>query len=114
MTESTRRGKQNATPWSNRRFLMCRPTHFAVTYRINPWMDPTAPYDNALAVSQWENLRRTFLDLGHTVEEIDPLPGLPDMVFAANGATVIDGTVYSAQFRYLERAAEAPAYLDWF
>ena len=35
-----------ATP---RRYLMCRPTHFAVTYRINPWMDPTAPYDNALA-----------------------------------------------------------------
>ena len=31
-------------------------------------------------------LRQTFLDLGHTVELIDPLPGLPDMVFAANGA----------------------------
>src|SRR6266853_4017039 len=22
------------------RFLMCRPAHFAVTYAINPWMDP--------------------------------------------------------------------------
>ncbi len=100
-----------ATP---RRYLMCRPTHFAVTYRINPWMDPTAPYDNPLAVSQWENLRQTFLDLGHTVELIEPLPGLPDMVFAANGATVVDGKVLAVQFRDAERADEAPAYAAWF
>ncbi|WP_127543273.1 dimethylargininase [Actinoplanes sp. OR16] len=97
-----------------RRYLMCRPTHFAVTYRINPWMDPAAPYDNALAVSQWETLRQTFLDLGHTVELIDPLPGLPDMVFAANGGTVVDGRVLGVQFRDAERADEAPAYASWF
>src|SRR5262249_54956870 len=47
-------------------------------------------------------------------DEIEPIPGLPDMVFAANGATVIDGIAYGAQFRFPERAAEAPAYLDWF
>jgi N-dimethylarginine dimethylaminohydrolase len=100
-----------ATP---RRYLMCRPTYFAVTYRINPWMDPTAPYDNALAVQQWTTLRQTFLDLGHTVDLIDPVPGLPDMVFAANGATVVDGRVLAVQFRDPERADEAPAYRSWF
>ena len=100
-----------ATP---RRYLMCRPTHFAVTYRINPWMNPAAPYDTALAISQWTSLRQTFLDLGHTVELIDPLPGLPDMVFAANGATVVDGKVLAVQFRDPERADEAPAYRAWF
>src|SRR5918997_1228229 len=99
---------------TTRRFLMCRPTYFAVTYRINPWMDPTAPYDNALAVRQWETLRQTFLDLGHTVDLIDPVPGLPDMVFAANGATVVDGRVLLARFRYEQRAAEADAYRTWF
>ncbi len=99
---------------TTRRFLMCRPTYFAVTYRINPWMDPTAPYDNALAISQWETLRQTFLDLGHTVDLIDRLPGLPDMVFAANGATVVDGKVLGVQFRDPERADEAPAYRAWF
>ncbi len=26
----------------NARFLMCRPEHFAVSYAINPWMDPPA------------------------------------------------------------------------
>jgi N-dimethylarginine dimethylaminohydrolase len=97
-----------------RRYLMCRPTYFAVTYRINPWMDPTAPFDSALAVAQWESLRQAYLDLGHTVELIEPLPGLPDMVFAANGATVVDGKVLAVQFRDPERADEAPAYKSWF
>ncbi len=97
-----------------RRYLMCRPTYFAVDYRINPWMDPRVPVDAELAIRQWTTLRDTYRDLGHTVDEIDPIPGLPDMVFAANGATVIDGIVYGAQFRYPQRAAEAPAYLDWF
>jgi N-dimethylarginine dimethylaminohydrolase len=97
-----------------RRYLMCRPTYFAVDYRINPWMDPTAPYDTDLAIRQWTTLRDTFLALGHTVEEIEPLPGLPDMVFAANGATVIGGEVLAVQFRDPERADEAPAYRSWF
>jgi N-dimethylarginine dimethylaminohydrolase len=97
-----------------RRYLMCRPTYFAVTYRINPWMDPTAPYDNALAVQQWTTLYDTFVRLGHTVDLIDPVAGLPDMVFAANGATVVDGRVLAVQFRDPERADEAPAYASWF
>ncbi|HEY0696639.1 MAG TPA: amidinotransferase [Micromonospora sp.] len=93
---------------------MCRPTYFAVEYKINPWMDPTAPVDVDLAVRQWETLRRTYLDLGHAVELIDPVPGLPDMVFAANGATVVDGHVLAVQFRDPQRADEAPAYRTWF
>lgn len=95
---------------TQRRYLMCRPTYFTVEYSINPWMHPTVPTDNALAVAQWTALRDAYLALGHTVEEIDPIPGLPDMVFAANGATVIDGIAYGAQFRHPQRAAEGPAY----
>ena len=97
-----------------RRFLMCRPTHFDVSYSINPWMQPSKPTDGDLAVVQWENLRRLYLGLGHRVEQIDPVPGLPDMVFAANGATVVAGRVLSARFRHAERAEEGPAYLAWF
>ncbi|MFE2289634.1 dimethylargininase [Streptomyces sp. NPDC059452] len=97
-----------------RRYLMCRPTHFDVTYAINPWMDPSKPVDTDLAIAQWERLRALYLELGHQVELIDPLPGLPDMVYAANGATVVDGKVLGARFRNAERAAEGPAYLDWF
>jgi N-dimethylarginine dimethylaminohydrolase len=97
-----------------RQYLMCRPTYFAVDYAINPWMDPSAPVDPALAVRQWEALRATYLDLGHEVLDIEPVPGLPDMVFAANGATVIDGIALAVQFRDAERADEAPAYAAWF
>jgi N-dimethylarginine dimethylaminohydrolase len=97
-----------------RRYLMCRPTYFAVDYAINPWMDPTAPVDVERAVAQWTSLYETYVALGFQIDLIDPVPGLPDMVFAANGATVIDGVVLGAQFRYPERAAEGPAYLDWF
>jgi N-dimethylarginine dimethylaminohydrolase len=85
---------------------MCPPRHFDVTYSINPWMEPEKPTDTALALLQWEQLRDLFTDLGHTVEVIDPLPGMPDMVFAANGATVVDGKVLGARFRHAERTAE--------
>ncbi|THA41876.1 amidinotransferase [Streptomyces sp. A1547] len=93
---------------------MCRPSHFEVVYAINPWMDPQKPVDPGLAVLQWERLRETYRELGHTVELIDPVPGLPDMVYAANGATVVDGRVLGARFRNAERIPEGPAYLDWF
>jgi len=93
---------------------MCRPSYFTVSYEINPWMDVSVPVDTARAVAQWERLRDVHLDLGHTVHEIEPEPGLPDMVYAANGATVVDGIAYEARFRHPERAAEGPAYLKWF
>jgi N-dimethylarginine dimethylaminohydrolase len=96
-----------------RRYLMCPPDHFAVSYVINPWMDLSQPGDAALARRQWDALHRTYLDLGHTVELIEPVPGLPDMVFAANGGLVIDGQALGARFLHPQRAAEGPAYLAW-
>lgn len=97
-----------------RRYLMCRPTYFAVDYSINPWMDPTVPVDVGLAVRQWEALVGTYRELGHQVELIEPWPGLPDMVFAANSGTVVDGQVLGARFRAEQRAAEADHYRRWF
>ncbi len=97
-----------------RTYLMCPPTYFTVGYSINPWMDPRVPVDKERALRQWEMLRQTYRMLGHTVHLIGPVPGLPDMVFAANGGTVIGGRVLGARFRHVERAAEADAYLSWF
>jgi N-dimethylarginine dimethylaminohydrolase len=97
-----------------RHYLMCPPAHFTVSYAINAWMDPSKPTDVELAMSQWSALRDAYRGLGHIVEEIEPLPGLPDMVFSANGAFVVDGKVYAAQFRNPQRADEAPAYRAWF
>ena len=99
---------------TDRHYLMCEPVHYTVSYEINPWMDKTRYTDADLAVRQWRTLRDTYLDLGHRVETIDPIEGLPDMVYAANGATVVDGLVYSAKFRYPQRQPEGPAYQKWF
>ena len=94
--------------------LMCRPEHFTVSYRINPWMHPEDPTDTSLALKQWTVLYDTYVDLGFRVHLIDSLPGLPDMVYAANGGFVLDGIAYGAKFHYPERQPEGPAYMDWF
>lgn len=99
---------------TNRRYLMCRPDRFTVSYRINPWMNPEAPTDTSLAVHQWENLYETYLALGHTIDLIEPAHGLPDMVFAANGGFTLDGIAYGAKFAFQERVGEGSLYLDWF
>jgi N-dimethylarginine dimethylaminohydrolase len=93
---------------------MCPPAYFDVSYSINPWMDVTKPVDAALAYGQWEQMRDLYRELGHRVSELTPVEGLPDMLFTANGAMVIDGRVLLARFRYAERAPETGAHRDWF
>ena len=97
-----------------RTILMCKPDFFTVVYRINPWMDPALPTDTSLAVAQWQTLYDTYVGLGFDVHLIDPIDGLPDMVYAANGGFVIDGIAYGAKFTYPQRQPEGPAYMDWF
>jgi N-dimethylarginine dimethylaminohydrolase len=99
---------------TQRRYLMCEPKYFAVEYSINPWMDPSEPVSAELAVKQWSELADTYRRLGHRVDTIRPVPGLPDMVFAANSGTVVDGRVLGARFRAPQRTAEADHYRRWF
>ena len=85
---------------------MCPPTYFDVQYRINPWMRPEEGADLELAKRQWVDLRKTLEGLGHTVDVIDPVPGLPDMVFAANGGLAIGNQALAPRFRNVERQGE--------
>ena len=96
-----------------RRYAMTPPTFFTVEYAINPWMDTSTPVDTHLAMNQWETLRQTYKDLGHTVELVEPVAGLPDMVYAANGGLIVDGKAVVARFAYPERAGESVAYAEW-
>ena len=93
---------------------MSPPEHFTVAYRINPWMELDQPVDRELALKQWDGLRTTLLDLGHQVHVLPAVEGLPDMVFAANGAFSVDGVVYGASFKYAQRAAEATAHRAFY
>src|SRR5919112_1563856 len=47
-----------------RRYLMCPPRYFTVSYVINPWMDPSRPVDTARAMAQWTALADTYRALG--------------------------------------------------
>ena len=61
-----------------RHYAMTAPTFFAVEYAINPWMDTSTAVDTHVAMNQWEALRQTYKELGHTVELVEPVTGLPD------------------------------------
>ncbi len=93
---------------------MCPPDHFTIEYAINPWMDTTVGVDAALALRQWHLLRNTLTGLGHAVHMLEPTAGLPDMVYAANGAFSVDGVVYGARFKHPERAGEAARHAAFY
>ena len=62
------------------RFLMCPPQHFAVTYSINPWMDPAAwaGHGDALhasAQAQWQGLHAALRESGAAC--LQPILGRP-------------------------------------
>ena len=97
-----------------RRYLMCPPTHFDVSYAINPWMDVAVKVDRARAQRQWEALVRTLRHAGAEIETLPPHPGLPDLVFTANLGLVDGDTFIAARMRHPERRDE-PAHAEtWF
>jgi N-dimethylarginine dimethylaminohydrolase len=89
-------------------FLMTDPAAFDVSYRINPWMRPDAwtaeMVDGATAGSA--QLRAALEAAGAHVEMIGGVRGLPDLVFPANAAVILDGRVLMARFRHPERQGE--------
>jgi N-dimethylarginine dimethylaminohydrolase len=96
-----------------RHYAMTAPTFFAVEYAINPWMDTSTSVDTHIALNQWETLRQTYKELGHTVELVEPVAGLPDMVYAANAGLLVNGKAVVSRFAYPQRAGESAAYTEW-
>jgi N-dimethylarginine dimethylaminohydrolase len=92
-------------------YLTTDPSHFAVFYQINPWMRPDAwqtdpEASRAAARKASADLVRALKDLGGDIETVPAVEGLPDLVFPANAAIVLDGRVLLARFRYPERQGE--------
>jgi len=99
--------------------LMCPPDHFSVDYRINPWMQPQewakrAPELLSQARAGWHRLVETLRGLGAQVVILPARPGLPDLVFTANAAVVLDGTALLARFRHSQRSGEEPHIATFF
>ncbi|MBB4902972.1 dimethylarginine dimethylaminohydrolase family protein [Streptomyces griseomycini] len=99
---------------TRRHYLMCRPDHLGDGRTPGPGTDRAKPVDPELALLQWEDLYYLYLELGHRVDLVAPVPGAPRMVLLAHGATVIDGKVLGTRFRDPARAAGAPTHLTWF
>jgi len=97
-----------------RQYLMCPPTHFGVLYEINTWMSLEVKVDVDRAREQWETLVATLREAGAEVEVMEPVDGLPDLVFTANAGIVNGRQFVPARFRHPERQGETPHDIDWF
>jgi N-dimethylarginine dimethylaminohydrolase len=99
--------------------MMTDAGHFEVSYVINPWMKPTAwsedPEGHFRAAQEASAaLAKALAAAGAEVIRGDGAPGLPDMVFPANAAIVLDRRALVARFRYPERRGEEPLFLKAF
>ena len=94
------------------RFLMCAPNYFGVEYVINPWMEgKLGGVVMQTAHEQWQTLYNILTQtLAVETVLVPPQPGLPDIVFTANAASVRNGVAVPARFRYPERQGEEPFY----
>lgn len=90
---------------------MCPPTYFDIEYEINPWMRKDNQVIPKRAAKQWQNLHDIYTrKLGWDVQIIEPVKGLPDMVFATDNCVVIDDKVLLSHFRFPERRPETEQY----
>ena len=97
------------------RLLVCPPDYFQIDYEINPWMRRENGVDPARAVRQWQALMTVLeQDVGVGVERMQPVQGLPDLVFTANAGVVVGRRALVSRFRYPERQREEAHFARWF
>ena len=98
----------------NPKILMCRPEFYGIEYEINAWMDKSRQADRDVAMKQWNDLRSILQQAGANIAEIDPVEGLPDMVFTANAALIYERTAVVSRFRPVQRQPEEAYNANWF
>ena len=96
------------------RILMCPPDYYGIEYEINPWMDRAVGSDKAVSLAQWSALHKTLVGLGTKVELMEPVAGLPDLVFTANAGLIYENLFLSSRFRHGVRQGETPHFDRWF
>jgi N-dimethylarginine dimethylaminohydrolase len=94
--------------------LMCPPDFYGIHYEINPWMDISRQAEHAVAVEQWNGLHRHITDSGAKVSLLEPVQGLPDLVFTANAAMIYRRQALVSRFRHRQRQGEEPFNRRWF
>ena len=95
------------------RILMCKPDFYGIEYEINPWMNRLVGADLAVSARQWQALHDTLVGLGVEIALVEPVKGLPDLVFTANAGLVFKSTFIPSRFRHGVRKGEEPYYTAW-
>jgi N-dimethylarginine dimethylaminohydrolase len=97
-----------------RRFLLCRPVHFTVAYEINPYMHVQVHPDPDVALAEHDGLVTTLRTAGAELEFLEPVAGLPDLVFTANAGVVDRDVFVPSRFLHPERQGESVHDIAWF
>src|SRR3989304_3723902 len=93
-------------PHASPHILMCPPTFYGIHYEINPWMNTAGQAKHAVAGDQWNALHQLIRDAGARVSWLDPVDGLPDLVFTANAAMILGRQAILSRFRHAQRQGE--------
>ncbi len=92
---------------------MCPPDYYGIEYEINAWMSRQRQAVHATAVEQWQQLRDKLVAAGVEISELEPVPGLPDLVFTANAALIYHKLALLARFRHEVRERETSYDRRW-
>ena len=102
-------------PVSSDRFLMCRPDSIEWIGRIFAESGTPHVIDAAKARAQWDSLYSLLtLVLKQPVALLDPVPGLPGLVLAADAGVLKKRWFVRGYFRSRNRAGEEPHWEKWF
>lgn len=94
--------------------LMCPPDYYGIEYEINAWMSRERQADPRIALEQWTALYQILVHQGVHVSLVEPVEGLPDLVFTANAAMMYRGRAILSRFRHPQRQGEEPHFARWF
>ncbi len=110
-----KRKEDNTTMlFSSPTILMCPPDFYGIEYEINPWMSRGRQSDPQIAKDQWHALFSVLKSLGADCQLMEPVKGLPDLVFTANAGLIFHNKAFLAQFRHEARQGETPLDEKWF
>jgi arginine dihydrolase len=99
--------------------LMTEPSSYEVSYVINPWMRParwsvSRDLHKKQSMLCWKQLHHALNKFGARICLMDSVPELPDLVFPANAAIVLDRKVLLSRFAHQERRREEPVFRSVF
>lgn len=98
-----------------KKVLLTPPTFYDVIHQgLNCYMTLSQPVDRSKAMDQWNELKNTLSSYGVEVKTCPAAKGCVDMVFAANGALVLNHRALVSKMAAQPRQQESEHFTAWF